>query len=343
MISVDCLIIAPCRKFCHRLWPWGLGNISILRLVMKPSQHTFICNCHRIVMLRNICHLIVINQHIIRCNHTRICIYIYIVHIENHYLSDWKRRAMHVLWRSNRSYTLHYTYSICMIQYVNHTIPVMQFSQSINQSANIQFYLHFIKEVRDFGHFSGRPKYPGVWRWCWRKSRCSSWICISELGRRDSTIRPGNPAGVSTDPLGNGAIYMAAYDGLFRWGPAKMHGVSLLFQRPETSQQGRIILGISEPRMTTKKTVNFEATFVSGRCIQRLMNWTAVNCCPPHHRRSLWHFEVEGLDQRRNKLRSDLWYHGMDLEWYLSSKNLFTHERILCWMRVTAFWCNLYR
>jgi len=36
-----------------------------------------------------------------------------------------------------------------------------------------------------------------------------------------------------------------------------------------------------------KKTVNFEATFVSGCCIQRLMNWTAVNSCPPHHRRSL--------------------------------------------------------
>lgn len=229
-----------------------------------------------------------------------------------------------------------------MIQYVNHTIPVMQFSQSINQQIFNSIYILSKKSEilvispvdQNIQVFEGGAG---------EKAGVQAGFVFQSLEGGDSTIRPGNPAGVSTDPLGNGAIYMAAYDGLFRWGPAKMHGVSLLFQRPETSQQGRIILGISEPRMTTKKTVNFEATFVSGRCIQRLMNWTAVNCCPPHHRRSLWHFEVEGLDQRRNKLRSDLWYHGMDLEWYLSSKNLFTPERILCWIRVTVFWCNLYR
>lgn len=85
------------------------------------------------------------------------------------------------------------------------------------------------------------------------KAGVQAGFIFQSLEGGDSTIRSGNPAGVSTDSLGNGAIYMAAYDGLFRWGPAKMHGVSLLFQRPETSQQGRIILGISEPRMTTKK------------------------------------------------------------------------------------------
>ena len=268
--------------------------------------------------------------------------HIYIVHIENHYLSDWKRRAMHVLWRSNRSYTLHYTYSICMIQYVNHTIPVMQFSQSINQQIFNSIYILSKKSEilvispvdQNIQVFEGGAG---------EKAGVQAGFVFQSLEGGDSTIRPGNPAGVSTDPLGNGAIYMAAYDGLFRWGPAKMHGVCLLFQRPETSQQGRIILGISEPRMTTKKTVNFEATFVSGRCIQRLMNWTAVNCCPPHHRRSLWHFEVEGLDQRRNKLRSDLWYHGMDLEWYLSSKIVHPWEDLVLNERVTVSWCNLYR
>jgi len=48
------------------------------------------------------------------------------------------------------------------------------------------------------------------------KAGVQAGFIFQSLEGGDSTIRSGNPAGVSTDSLGNGAIYMAAYDGLFR-------------------------------------------------------------------------------------------------------------------------------